>query len=40
MAELAATHLLQAGIDEILVANRTFARGQELAEQFHGRAIL
>ena len=39
MAELAATHLLQAGIDEILVANRTFARGQELAEQFHGRAI-
>ncbi|WP_417292875.1 glutamyl-tRNA reductase, partial [Desulfovibrio porci] len=39
MAELAATHLLQAGIDEILVANRTMARGQELAEQFHGRAI-
>lgn len=39
MAELAATHLLQAGIDEILVSNRTLARGQELAEQFHGRAL-
>lgn len=39
MAELAATHLLQAGIDEILVANRTLARGEELAAQFHGRAV-
>lgn len=39
MAELAAAHLLHAGIDEILVSNRTFARGQELAEQFRGRAL-
>jgi glutamyl-tRNA reductase len=39
MAELAAMHLLQAGIDEILVANRTLQRGRELAEQFHGRAV-
>ena len=39
MAELAATHLLQAGIAEILVANRTFSRGEELASQFNGRAI-
>ena len=39
MAELAAMHLLQSGIDEILVANRTLARGQELAQQFKGRAI-
>ncbi|MDO5483355.1 MAG: glutamyl-tRNA reductase [Desulfovibrionaceae bacterium] len=39
MAELAATHLLQAGIREILVANRTFKRGQELANQFNGQAI-
>ncbi|WP_165174697.1 glutamyl-tRNA reductase [Desulfovibrio sp. ZJ369] len=39
MAELAATHLLQAGIDEILVANRTLARGEELAAQFRGRAV-
>ncbi len=39
MAELAAMHLLQSGINEILVANRTHARGQELAKQFNGRAI-
>ena len=39
MAELAATHLLQAGIKEILVANRTLSRGQELAAQFKGKAI-
>ena len=39
MAELAAMHLLQSGIKEILVANRTHARGQELAKQFNGRAI-
>lgn len=39
MAELAAMHLLQAGINEILVANRTHVRGQELAKQFNGRAI-
>jgi glutamyl-tRNA reductase len=40
MAELAATHLLQNGVDEILVANRTHARGEELARQFQGRAVL
>lgn len=39
MAELAAMHLLQAGIDEILVANRTYENGQELAQRFHGRAV-
>lgn len=39
MAELAATHLLQAGAREILVANRTLERGRELAARFHGRAI-
>lgn len=39
MAELAATHLLQAGIKRILVANRTLARGQELAQQMGGEAI-
>ena len=39
MAELAAKHLLQAGISEILVANRTFSRGQDLARQFSGRVI-
>jgi glutamyl-tRNA reductase len=39
MAELAARHLLSAGVQEILVANRTFERGQELAKRFSGRAI-
>lgn len=39
MAELAAAHLLQAGIKRILVANRTLARGQELAQQMGGEAI-
>lgn len=39
MAELAATHLLQAGVRKILVANRTFERGRELALQFGGEAI-
>ena len=39
MAELAAMHLLQAGINEILVANRTLVRGEELAKQFNGHAI-
>lgn len=38
MAELAAMHLLQAGIDEIVVVNRTRERAAELAKRFHGRA--
>ncbi len=39
MAELAATHLLQSGIEHISVANRTYERGQELAKQFNGTVI-
>lgn len=39
MAELAAMHLLNAGVSEILVANRTFARAQELADRFKGRPV-
>lgn len=39
MAELAAMHLLQAGIDEILVINRTLAHGEALAAKFRGRAL-
>lgn len=39
MAELAAMHLLNAGVSEILVANRTFARAEELAARFHGRPV-
>lgn len=39
MAELAATHLLQAGVNKIFVANRTFTRAEELALKFKGEAI-
>ncbi|QLA16190.1 glutamyl-tRNA reductase [Desulfolutivibrio sulfoxidireducens] len=39
MAELAATHLLTAGISHLFVANRTLSRAQELAERFKGTAI-
>ena len=39
MAELAATHLLNAGIQSITVANRTLCKGEELAERFKGTAI-
>jgi glutamyl-tRNA reductase len=39
MAELAAMHLLQAGVQRILVANRTYERGADLARQFKGEAI-
>jgi glutamyl-tRNA reductase len=39
MAELAATYLLSNQIDRILVANRTFAKAVELADQFRGTAI-
>ncbi|MGM0611570.1 MAG: glutamyl-tRNA reductase [Thermodesulfobacteriota bacterium] len=39
MAELAATHLLNCGASEILVANRTLRRGQELAARFSGQAV-
>jgi glutamyl-tRNA reductase len=38
-AELAAVHLLQAGVQRILVANRTYERGAELARQFNGEAV-
>ncbi|MCB1774452.1 MAG: glutamyl-tRNA reductase, partial [Gammaproteobacteria bacterium] len=37
--ELAARHLAQNGIGRIIVANRTIARAQELAEQFSAYAI-
>ncbi len=39
MAELAATHLLQAGITTLTVTNRTFSRAQDLAMHFHGDAV-
>ena len=39
MAELAAEHLVGQGVAEVVVANRTLARGMELAKRFHGRAV-
>ncbi len=39
MAELAATHLVNAGVSKVLVANRTLAHGIELAKQFNGEAV-
>ena len=39
MAELAARHLMNNGIKEVLVSNRTYERGCELAKDFHGRAV-
>jgi len=39
MAELAATHLISAGVKRILIANRTHARGCELAERIRGEAV-
>ena len=40
MAELAATHLLSAGVKRMLIANRTHARGCELASRIQGEAVL
>jgi len=39
MAELAAQHLLGNGVKNIMVANRTFERAEELALEFKGDAI-
>lgn len=39
MAELAATHLVQNGISEILVSNRTFSRAEDLARFYKGTAV-
>ena len=39
MAELAVEHLLRNRVGDIVVANRTFERGVELAKNFNGKAI-
>ena len=39
MAELAARHLSNQGVETILVANRTFDRAQELANEMGGKAV-
>jgi glutamyl-tRNA reductase len=39
MAELAARHLVNNGVTRVLVCNRTFERGCDLAREFCGRAV-
>ncbi|MBF0557426.1 MAG: glutamyl-tRNA reductase [Nitrospirae bacterium] len=39
MAELAARHLVNNGVKEVAVVNRTYERGCELASEFNGRAV-
>jgi glutamyl-tRNA reductase len=39
MAEAAARHLRRAGVSEILVTNRTRARAEAVAGEFHGRTV-
>ncbi|HET6516051.1 MAG TPA: glutamyl-tRNA reductase [Thermodesulfovibrionales bacterium] len=39
MAELAARHMVNCGIQEVVVVNRTYDRGCELATEFSGRAV-
>ena len=39
MAELAAQHLMNQGIAEVIVANRTFERAVNLARCFNGKAV-
>ena len=39
MAELAARHLINNGVKDVFVTNRTMSRAEELAHEFHGKAI-
>ncbi|HTZ17157.1 MAG TPA: glutamyl-tRNA reductase [Dissulfurispiraceae bacterium] len=39
MAELAARHLVNNGVTDVKVANRTYARGCELAQEFSGKPV-
>jgi len=39
MAELAARHLLNNGVQNVMVVNRTYDRGCELASEFGGKAV-
>lgn len=39
MAELAARHLVNSGVTDVMVVNRTYERGCELASEFNGRAV-
>ncbi|MEK7841416.1 MAG: glutamyl-tRNA reductase, partial [Deltaproteobacteria bacterium] len=40
MAELAARHLLSSGVQEIIVANRTYEKAIEMAKGFNGTPIM
>jgi len=39
MAELAARHLVNNGVMDVMVVNRTYERGCELASEFNGKAV-
>lgn len=39
MAELAAKHLVSSGVKDVVVANRTYETGCNLAKEFNGRAV-
>lgn len=39
MAELAVKHLINNGVQDVIVANRTYERAEELAGEFNGRAV-
>lgn len=39
MAELTCTHLIGNGAEEMIVANRSIAQAELLAEKYHGRAV-
>ncbi len=39
MAELAARHLMNNGVQDVMVVNRTYARGCELAREFNGKPV-
>lgn len=39
MSELAARHLIRQGVGNIFIANRTMARAEQMAEEFHGTAV-
>jgi len=39
MAELAARHLINNGVKDVLVTNRTYERAEELAREFNGKAV-
>jgi glutamyl-tRNA reductase len=39
MAELAARHLVNNGVRDVMVVNRTYERGCELAKEFNGKAV-